>query len=144
MGLDLLSVLFTVPRVSSWKPKVLRRRFVSSLQTLTYFRCITNNCTSREIFYLRNMYSTVEPWYHVGPRDLENLFAMTRFRYIEVLFHIFYYYWGKENRSLYRGHRSIEFVISRFHCTGSRRIAVKWCGQILLVWTLFTNELNVF
>ena len=52
---------------------------------------------------------------------MENLFAMPRFRYIEVLFHIFYYYWGKENRSSYRGHRSIEFVISRFHCTGSRR-----------------------
>ena len=28
---------------------------------------------------------------------------MTKIRYIEVLFHIFYYYWGKENRSLYRG-----------------------------------------
>ena len=25
------------------------------------------------------------------------------FRYIKVPFHIFYYYWGKENRSLYRG-----------------------------------------
>ena len=93
----------------------------------------------REIFYSRNMYSTVEPWYNVGPRDLENLFAMTRFRYIEVLFHIFYYYWGKENR-----HRSMEFVISRFHCTGSRRTSVKCCGQILLLWTLYTNELTVF
>ena len=29
--------------------------------------------------------------------ERENLFALTRFRYIEVLFHIFYYYWGKEN-----------------------------------------------
>ena len=29
-------------------------------------------------------------------------------RYIEVLFYIFYYYWGKENRSLYRGLLYIE------------------------------------
>ena len=29
-------------------------------------------------------------------------------RYFEVLFHIFYYYWGKENCSLYRGLRYIE------------------------------------
>ena len=35
----------------------------------------------------------------------QNLFAITRSRYIDVLFHIFYYYWGKENRSLYRGLR---------------------------------------
>ena len=33
----------------------------------------------------------------------KNLFAITRFPYIEVLFDIFYYNWGKENRSLYRG-----------------------------------------
>ena len=29
-------------------------------------------------------------------------------RYIEVLFHTFYHYWGKGNRSLYRGFRYIE------------------------------------
>ena len=28
--------------------------------------------------------------------------------YIKVLFYIFYYYWGKEIRSLYRGLRYIE------------------------------------
>ena len=27
---------------------------------------------------------------------------------LEVLFHIFYYYWGEENRSLYRGLRYVE------------------------------------
>ena len=46
---------------------------------------------------------TVEPRYNEGPRDWQNLFAITRFRYIEVLFPIFCYYWGKDNRSLYRG-----------------------------------------
>ena len=39
---------------------------------------------------------------------LANLFAITRFRYIEVLFHTFYHYWSKENRSLYRELPSIE------------------------------------
>ena len=28
---------------------------------------------------------------------------ITRFRYIEVRLHICYYYWGEEDRSLYRG-----------------------------------------
>ena len=37
-------------------------------------------------------------------------FLYKQVRYIEVLFlfHMFYYYWGKENRSLYRGGRYIE------------------------------------
>ena len=30
-------------------------------------------------------------------------------RYIEVLCHIFYYYWGNENRSLYRG--SLSYIL---------------------------------
>ena len=44
----------------------------------------------------------MEPQYNEGPRDGQNLFAITRFRYIEVDFHIFCYYWSKENLSLYR------------------------------------------
>ena len=31
---------------------------------------------------------------------------------MDVLFHIFYYYWGKENRSLYRGLRYTEVPLS--------------------------------
>ena len=35
--------------------------------------------------------------------------GLTNFlRYIEVLFHILYYYWGQGNHSLYRGLRYIE------------------------------------
>ena len=37
---------------------------------------------------------TVEPRYNGVPRDWQNLFAKTRFRYVEILFHIFSYYWG--------------------------------------------------
>ena len=36
------------------------------------------------------------------------MFVFTRFRYIEVLIHIFHYYWGEEYRSLYHGLRYIE------------------------------------
>ena len=52
--------------------------------------------------------NTVESRYNEVPIDWQHLFAITKFRYVEVLFHIFYYFWGKENRSLYRGLRYIE------------------------------------
>ena len=45
----------------------------------------------------------VKPEYNKVPKDWQNLFAIKRFRYIKVLFHMLYYYWGKENRLLYRG-----------------------------------------
>ena len=70
------------------------------------------------------------------------MFVTPGFRYLEFLFHIFCFYWGKENRSLYRGRSSLRgrrlkgkvkevlgkgvlgaretrtyrFVLSRFHC----------------------------
>ena len=34
----------------------------------------------------------VEPRYNEGPRDWQNMFAITRFHFMEVLFHIFYYF----------------------------------------------------
>ena len=47
---------------------------------------------------------TVEPRYNEVQRDWQNFFTIMRFRYIEVLFHIFYYNaGGKENRLLYGG-----------------------------------------
>ena len=45
----------------------------------------------------------VNPRYNEVPRDWQNFFATNRFRYIEVLLHIFYYLWGNQNRSLYWG-----------------------------------------
>ena len=61
--------------------------------------------------------NSVVPRYNEGLRDWQNLFAITRFRYIQVSLYrgSFYYYWGEENRSLYRGLRYIE-VRYRFHC----------------------------
>ena len=44
---------------------------------------------------------SVEARYNEGRRgDWQNLFEA--FHHIEVLLHIFYYYWGRESRSLYR------------------------------------------
>ena len=48
---------------------------------------------------------TGEPRFNEVAGDRPNSFVKSRVRYIEVLFHIFYYYWGKEYRSLYRGFR---------------------------------------
>ena len=42
-----------------------------------------------------------------GTRDLQNVFAIQRFRYIEVLFQIFYYYWRGKKIARY----TEEFVI---------------------------------
>lgn len=47
----------------------------------------------------RTKLRTVEPRYNKGPRDWQNLFASIGFLYFEVLFHIFYYNWGKGKRS---------------------------------------------
>ena len=43
-------------------------------------------------------------WKYGGTkRPAEFVRYITKFRIIEVLFHIFYYYWSNENRLLYRG-----------------------------------------
>ena len=44
----------------------------------------------------QQQYNTVEPRFIEGQRERQNLFAITRFRH-DRGFHIFYYYWGKEN-----------------------------------------------
>ena len=48
--------------------------------------------------------ATVEPGYNEVPRHWKNVFSIMGFCYIEVLFHMFnYYWWEKEKHSLYRG-----------------------------------------
>ena len=56
--------------------------------------------------------NTVKPRCNEGPRDWQNLFALSRIHHIEVLFHTFYNYRGKENRSLYRGlhYREVRYM----------------------------------
>ena len=58
---------------------------------------------------------TVEPRYNEGLRDWQNVFALMSFRFIEFLFHLFYFYWGIENRSLYRGRFYIEVRYIEVH-----------------------------
>ena len=43
-----------------------------------------------------------------GSRERQNLFAITRFLYFELLYHLSYFYWSKENHSVYQGLRYIE------------------------------------
>ena len=79
--------------------------FRRGLVQQTNQNCLFNQWQARENAWFS---FTVEPRFNEGSRDWQFLFAIRRFRFIEVLFHIFYYYWGKENRSLYRGRRYIE------------------------------------
>ena len=72
--------------------------------SLRYFNHRPPKCDLRETPVL---IITVEPRFNEGPRDWQNMFAITRFRYIDVLFYIFFYYWGKENLSLYQGLRYV-------------------------------------
>ena len=67
---------------------------------------------------------------HEEPREWQNLLAITRFCYIEVLFLIFYYCWGKENRSLYRVLRYIEVRYIEVRC-----IEVRYIEVPLLYWS---------
>ena len=74
-------ILFLLPKNKRWAPGVMQLSLNSALF----------------------MDNTVTPQYIKGPRDWHNVFTIARFRYIEVIFHIFYYCWGKENHSLHGG-----------------------------------------
>ena len=67
-------------------------------------RSLQENSQSERACYCRHIIKR----YNEGLRDWENVIAITRFCYIEVLFKIFCYYWGKENRQLHRGLRYAE------------------------------------
>ena len=52
------------------------------------------------------------------PRDWQNLFAFTRFRFIEVLFHAYILLLlGKQNPSLCRGYRGSLLTMSHYNNT---------------------------
>ena len=59
----------------------------------------------------------MEPRYNEVPRDWQNVFAITRFRYIEVL-SIYFNITGVKKIVRYTKDFVIQrFVISKFHCT---------------------------
>ena len=86
----------------SWLCRKLRLgRDVNNFLSLYTVYGVYCSCASREKLKEKNKQDIVEHRLNEGPREWQNLLAITRFRYIEVLSHMFYYYWGKENRSLY-------------------------------------------
>ena len=65
--------------------------------------------------------NTVEPEYYQVAKGLAKFIAITRFHYIKVLFHMFYYYSGEENRLLYQGLpytkvRYVKVPLRQFFC----------------------------
>ena len=77
----------------------------------------------------------MEPQYNEGPRDWQNLFALPRFCYVEVVFHIFYYWWGKKSHWLYWGHRHIE--VHYIKTPPYKRASM--CDQLLQMSTSHTH-----
>ena len=58
---------------------------------------------STSLYYM-NKTNVVEPLFNKGPWDWPNMIRKMRFCYIKVLFHMFYYNWGRKYyHSLYRG-----------------------------------------
>ena len=75
--------------------------------------------------------------YNEGPRagTDKNLFAITRFSYNKVLFHIYFTITGAKKIVHYTEDFILwRFIISRFHCT----IIIKWKDiRIPVKWNLF-------
>ena len=66
---------------------------------------------------LRIVHITVEPKFSEGTRDWPNTFSKTRFRYIEALFHMFYYNLAENIVVIPRTSLYSDSFISRFHCS---------------------------
>ena len=59
--------------------------------------------------YYMNKTIVVEPLFNKGPRNWPKMIPKLRFCYIKVLFHMFYYNWGREYyHLLYRGLHNLE------------------------------------
>ena len=78
-----------------------RKNFARELHEMAQFVLKIVHLTTFVFRWKQPHYSGTQ--FKEKPRDWQNLFAITRFRYIEVIFHIFHYHWSKENCSSYRG-----------------------------------------
>ena len=79
--------------------------------------------------------------YNEWPRDWPNTFAITRFPYIEVLFHIYFYYnWGEEYCSLHRGVSYVQVcqIAIPLHSPGFKesRFKTLWFWVLLCLFTM--------
>ena len=83
-----------------------RKNFARELHEMAQFVLKIVHLTTFVFRWKQTHYSGTQ--FKEKPRDWQNLFAITRFRYIEVIFHIFHYHWSKEICSSYRGLRYIE------------------------------------
>ena len=111
--------LFAEKKSKIFSILVLLVAFVSRLKqksiTTFYVHCKKSNAYSGR--------GTAEPRYIKGTWHWQNLCAIKRFCYIELLYHVFYCYWSKENHSLYQGPCYKGFVIWRFYsiCVDDRK-----------------------
>ena len=107
-----ICTLFEQSLYFAWKQYFLRKTFLSPSQTwLPFFVFIqapwrTSHLQGKDGAFISH--ATVEPQHDEVPREWQNLFAIIRFHYKEVLFDIFYYYWDKQNHFFYWGVRYIE------------------------------------
>ena len=76
------------------------------------FHLSGGQCNHQQELKLLGYHSKVEP--RNKPRNWQNLFTITRFRYIDVLFHIVYYYWGKKKKKKKKVCFTEDFVMKRF------------------------------
>ena len=82
---------------------------------IIYIYKINTRCRYSAIIDLVNKPCTVDPRYHEKPRDWQNMFAVTRFRYMEVLLFIYFTITGVKKIFRYTEDLVIQrFVISRF------------------------------
>lgn len=95
------------------KVLLLRKTFLSPSQAwLPFFVFIqapwrSSHLQGKDSAFISH--ATVEPQYNEVPREWQNLFAIIRFHYKEVLFDVFYYFWDKQfNHFFYWGVRYIE------------------------------------
>ena len=88
----------------------------------------------------------MEPQYSEWPRDWQKCALYKELLYIKVLSCIFYYQWGRENHSSYRGLRYIEVHYVEFHCTWFNE---GWFGywaiahwEAIVCWSLRSKSLQ--
>ena len=94
----------------------------SLLCTQQWTRCNVQTLANQARNWLN--WSAVEARYNEGPRDWQIVPTIRRFLFIKVVFHILYYFWGKEYHLLYWGFCCIEvleikvplyFLVHHFH-----------------------------
>ena len=91
--------LYNCGQASHWLALFLEDNNIPEI-FLSYELLFHSNITRQLII----ISTTVKPQHNKVPRDRENLWKKPRFCDVEVLFHIIYYYWGRQK---------LYFVISR-------------------------------